>query len=116
MRIGELSKRSGVSPRSLRYYEQQALIQAERSANGYREYDESVVQRASAVRLLFEMGFSRGTVASVLTCIGDVPDAAHEAVVEQLGHVRDELAVQIEKLTDTHRRVNEFLDTRSNTN
>lgn len=31
MRIGELSKRTGVSPRSLRYYEEQGLLTSSRS-------------------------------------------------------------------------------------
>ena len=102
-----------MSARSLRYYEKHGLIRSDRSANGYREYDESVVERASAIRLLFEMGFSRDVVASVLTCIGDVPDAAHRAVEEQLERVRDDLAAQMQKLADTHRAVSTFLEDRA---
>jgi DNA-binding transcriptional MerR regulator len=102
-----------VSPRSLRYYEKHGLIRSDRSANGYREYDESAIERASAIRLLFEMGFSRDIVASVLTCIGDVPDSAHRAVEEQLERVRDELAAQLKTLSETHRRVSTFLEDRA---
>ncbi|WP_345800225.1 MerR family transcriptional regulator [Microbacterium sp. AZCO] len=113
LRIGELSRRSGVSARSLRYYEERGLIGSTRAANGYRQYDESVVERASAIHLLFEMGFPRETVASVLTCIGDVPDATHRAVEEQLERVRDDLAAQMDKLAETHRLVTSFLDDRA---
>ncbi|WBU37293.1 MerR family transcriptional regulator [Homoserinibacter sp. YIM 151385] len=113
MKIGELSRRSGVSPRSLRYYEEHDLIHAERLANGYRDYDDSTVERASAIRLLFEMGFSREVVASALTCLGDVPDAVHEPVIDQLRLVRDDLAVQMEKLAATHRLVSDVIDGRS---
>ncbi|MFE6686312.1 MerR family DNA-binding transcriptional regulator [Streptomyces sp. NPDC057743] len=38
MRIGELADLTGVSPRSLRYYEQQGLLAPQRADNGYRAY------------------------------------------------------------------------------
>jgi DNA-binding transcriptional MerR regulator len=40
MHIGELSERTNISRRLLRYYEEQGLIFSERSPNGYRSYDE----------------------------------------------------------------------------
>jgi MerR family regulatory protein len=36
LRIGELSRRTGVPTRMLRYYEEQDLLHPERDANGYR--------------------------------------------------------------------------------
>nr|WP_285875912.1 MerR family transcriptional regulator [Microbacterium oleivorans] len=110
IRIGELSRRSGVSPRSLRYYEQHGLLTSHRADNGYREYDPAAVVRASAIHLLFDMGFPRDVVASVLTCIGDVPAETHDAVRRQLAEVRDDLEAQMVRLADTHRRVSAFLD------
>ncbi|TVU59258.1 MerR family DNA-binding transcriptional regulator [Paenarthrobacter nitroguajacolicus] len=38
MRIGELSTRTGVSVRSLRYYEQQLLVEPQRTSAGHRIY------------------------------------------------------------------------------
>lgn len=49
MRIGELAERIGVSPRSLRYYEQQGLLSPSRAANGYREYDQLALIRSKIV-------------------------------------------------------------------
>ena len=109
MKIGELSGRSGVSARSLRYYEQHGLISAHRGSNGYREYDESVVSRAETIHLLFGMDFSREVVRSVLACAGDAPSASHEALAEQLKDVRSDLAERIAQLTDTHRQIGTFL-------
>ncbi|WP_369263258.1 MerR family transcriptional regulator [Streptomyces sp. R35] len=58
MRIGELSRRTGVSTRSLRYYEQQGLLRAERAANGYRDYAESAVIRAANIQGLLRAGLT----------------------------------------------------------
>ncbi|WP_374225966.1 MerR family DNA-binding transcriptional regulator [Micromonospora sp. C41] len=41
MRIGELSARTGVSARSIRYYEQQGLLAALRTPSGQRVFAES---------------------------------------------------------------------------
>lgn len=112
MRIGEVSRRSGVSARSLRYYEQHGLISARRESNGYREYDDSTVQRAETIHMLFGMDFPREVVHTVLACTGDAPDAAHEQLAVQLERVEAELAEQIERLTDTHQKVSAFLRAR----
>jgi hypothetical protein len=45
MRIGELRRRTGVSERLLRYYEEQGLLRPQRRPSGYREYDDSDVTR-----------------------------------------------------------------------
>ncbi|MFD0974288.1 MerR family transcriptional regulator [Plantactinospora endophytica] len=58
MRVGEVSERTGVSPRSLRYYEQQGLLAPCRAANGYREYDELSLVRAANIRDLMASGLT----------------------------------------------------------
>ncbi|WP_282704199.1 MerR family DNA-binding transcriptional regulator, partial [Streptomyces sp. CC219B] len=45
-RIGELSKRTGVSPRSLRYYEEQGPLTSSRSNAGKRHCSDAAVRRA----------------------------------------------------------------------
>jgi DNA-binding transcriptional MerR regulator len=56
MRIGELSQRTAAPPRLLRYYEEQALITPARDANGYRNYDERLVDRVLQIRGLLDAG------------------------------------------------------------
>lgn len=58
MRIGELSRRTGVPARLLRYYEEQGLISSERSANGYRDYAEGDVEAVQQIRGLIAAGMT----------------------------------------------------------
>lgn len=110
MLIGELSRRSGVSARSLRYYEQHGLIAAERGANGYREYDESAVARARNLHLLFELGISRDLASTVLACSGDATPEVHRASRDQLAQVRDRMAERIAELTASHAALSQIVD------
>ncbi|MFD8589558.1 MerR family transcriptional regulator [Streptomyces sp. NPDC059637] len=75
MLIGELSRRTGVSPRMLRYYEEQGLLEAGRGPNGYRDYDEDSVLTVRQVRALLGAGLSTGVIRSVLPCVrGERPE------------------------------------------
>ena len=56
MRIGELSERASVSVRALRYYEEQGLLTAERSASGQRHYAEPAVERVRLIQHLYAAG------------------------------------------------------------
>ncbi|WP_448610588.1 MerR family transcriptional regulator [Geodermatophilus sp. URMC 60] len=66
MRIGELSERTGVSTRMLRYYEERALLVPERAGNGYRSFTPSDVERVRAVRGLLDAGLPTRFVRAVL--------------------------------------------------
>ncbi len=68
MRIGEVAARSGVSVRSLRYYEEQELLESERSASGQRHYPETAVERVNLIQLLFSAGLSSKTIQALLPC------------------------------------------------
>ncbi|MET8683931.1 MerR family transcriptional regulator [Streptomyces sp. NPDC004732] len=75
MRIGELGRLTGVNAHQLRYYEAQGLLEAERGANGYREYGESAVLRVRQIRHLLGAGLSSEDIAYVLPCaVGEVPE------------------------------------------
>lgn len=110
MLIGELSQRSGVSARSLRYYESHDLLHAERSENGYRSYGEAAVERARTAHLLFDLGIERDLVRSVLACTGDVSAEVHRATRDQLADVRDRMSERIAELTQAHARLARIID------
>lgn len=73
MRIGELAARTGVSVRSLRYYEEQGMLAPHRSLAGHRVYrteDEAVVRQ---IRELFDAGFCSSVIQELLpSLIGPV--------------------------------------------
>lgn len=68
LRIGDLAVRCGVSVRSLRYYEQQGLLEAERTGGGQRVYPSGAVARVELIQLLFAAGIPSRVVAELLPC------------------------------------------------
>ncbi|MFJ3379314.1 MerR family transcriptional regulator [Curtobacterium sp. NPDC090217] len=113
MNIGELSARSGVSPRSLRYYEELGLLTAERSANGYRNYSEPAVELARTIRTMFEIGFSRDDVRQISPCVTGRHDTVdREAVMDTVERMRDEMTQRIDELVATRASLTDFLATR----
>jgi len=68
MRIGELSRRTGVSVRMLRYYECEGLLRPERTPAGYRRFDEADVASVERVVLLNRAGLKLATVRRLLPC------------------------------------------------
>ncbi|MER6996440.1 MerR family transcriptional regulator [Streptomyces sp. NPDC000410] len=92
MRIGELAKATGTTPRALRHYEQQGLIASERAHNGYRLYAASAVVRVRNIRYLLDAGLTLEDVAAFSACLdGDV--AAAPPSRGGLGIARERLAV-----------------------
>lgn len=102
MRIGELSQRTGVSPRSLRYYEEQGLLTSSRSGAGQRHYSDAEVQRVALIRQLFDAGMSSRVIASVLPCVDTPsdPDVTESAFVT-MTRERDRIDAEIAHLIET---------------
>ncbi|NPU69506.1 MULTISPECIES: MerR family transcriptional regulator [Bradyrhizobium] len=69
MKIGELSRRTGVSVRMLRYYEGEGLLVPQRTSSGYRDYgpaDEEAVRR---IKVLGSAGMTLETIKQLLPCV-----------------------------------------------
>ncbi|KZE28992.1 MerR family transcriptional regulator [Chelatococcus daeguensis] len=69
MRIGELSRRTGVSVRMLRYYEAEGLLKPQRTTGGYRDYDPAEVRTVERIRLLGSAGMTLATIRQFLPCV-----------------------------------------------
>jgi DNA-binding transcriptional MerR regulator len=100
MRIGELADRVGTSARTLRYYEQQGLLRARRTANGYREYDEVDLRLVREIRSLLEIGFNLEETRPFVECLrsGHESGADCPASIEALGRKLLDLDVCIARL------------------
>ncbi|GAA1290278.1 MerR family transcriptional regulator [Saccharothrix xinjiangensis] len=64
--IGDLSRRTGVPVRTIRFYCDEGLLDAGRSAGGHRRFDEAAVERLRTVRRLRAIGLGLPAVADVL--------------------------------------------------
>ncbi|MEV4182217.1 MerR family transcriptional regulator [Streptosporangium canum] len=114
MRIGELSTRTQTPMRLLRYYEEQELIESDRLPNGYRDYEEYVVDRVLQVRGLLDAGLPTRIIKQILPCL-DTPRTIHMPyvtpdMVATLEHERDRMAKKIECLTKNHQAITDYLD------
>ncbi|MBK3385631.1 MULTISPECIES: MerR family transcriptional regulator [Streptomyces] len=99
MRIGELATRTHVSVRALRYYEEHALLTAERTPSGQRHYPESAVARIHLIQQLYAAGLSSRTIRDLLPCVLDgraTPELLHRLTAQ-----RDHLTTKLAALTAT---------------
>ncbi|WP_106401048.1 MerR family transcriptional regulator [Actinocorallia populi] len=112
MRIGELSRRTGVNAHQLRYYEAQGLLEADRGTNGYREYGEDAVLRVRQIRHLLGAGLSSEDIAYLLPCaIGEAPELL--GCPELLAAMRSRLQRlddQMDRLAESRRALAEYID------
>ena len=112
MLIGELAERSGVSARSLRYYERHGLIAADRDPNGYRVYGEDDVRLVKEIATLLGRGFSLRETRPFVECL-KAGNAAGDSCPESLAMYRRKLAeldACIDDLQSTRNRVAERLE------
>lgn len=110
MRIGDLSARTGVSVRSLRYYEEQGLLASSRSAGGHRHYGEEGVGRVAYLQRLYAAGLSSQTITSLLPCLESPSAATSDGAFDRLVEERDKLTAHIAGLTRTLQSLNELID------
>ncbi|MCH8342342.1 MAG: heavy metal-responsive transcriptional regulator [Chloroflexi bacterium] len=67
MKIGQLAKAIGLSPKTIRFYEAEGLVRdPERTLSGYRSYGPEDVIRLEFIRKFRRLGLSRAEVKSIL--------------------------------------------------
>lgn len=106
MLIGELATRTGVSTKTLRFYEQRGLLHAPaRTPGGYRDYDDAACERVRFIRRAQGAGLTLRQIGEVLTIRdGGQAPCAHvsRSVAEQLDQVEARLTELERTREDLH--------------
>jgi DNA-binding transcriptional MerR regulator len=114
VRIGELARRTGVSERSLRYYEQRGLVSADRTPGGQRDYPEWAVDRVIRIQELFAAGLHSKKIARILPCMRDTDGGPSEVatpkLVADLTEERDRIDRMMGELANSRAVLDDVID------
>ena len=110
MRIGTLSKLTGVSIRSLRYYEEQSLLLSDRTTGGHREYRDDAVDRVILIQQLFAAGLHSKRIATILPCMRAPDGAANHLATPRLARELRTERARIDSMIDDLVLAREILD------
>lgn len=119
MKIGELGNRADVPAKTIRYYEQIGIMPApERTASGYRDYDEPALERLQFIRAAQAVSLTLGEIREILAFSdrGDAPCAHVINLMKQkirtfsehirgLELMRDELGALVQKAGEAQDRL-----------
>lgn len=110
MRIGETADRSGVTTKTLRYYETTGLLpEPDRTPGGYRDYPETVLDRLRFIKAAKAVGLSLGEIRGIIAFReAGRPPCGH--VLELIGRRAADLdtrIVELAALRDELRRLDE---------
>lgn len=101
MRIGDLATQTGVTTKTIRYYESVGLLPAPpRTDAGYRDYDHQAAERLRFIRDAQATGLSLNEIQSILELKDSGQGTCDHTKSLLLGHLA-ELDRQIERLATT---------------
>lgn len=95
MYIGELSKKTGVSVKAIRYYEEVALISPPKRKGKYRVFGENDVKVIMMIKKAQELGFSLKELKGIVSLKskeGSFPlEYAYDLLDQKLSDISDEI-------------------------
>jgi MerR family copper efflux transcriptional regulator len=98
MKINELAETTGLSGKTIRYYESIGVLpQPKRLANGYRVYDDSDIDRLRFVIGLRRLDFSLDDITEILA-MRDRREAPCRVVLDLLAEKAEEVSQRIKEL------------------
>ena len=86
MNIGEAARRSGLPPKTIRYYEEVGLVRPDRASNGYRDYAERDIHMLRFLQRSRSLGFTIEEARKLLALYGD--DKRHSEDVRAMASGR----------------------------
>ena len=93
MRISDVEKQTGLTRRTIRFYEAKGLLTVGRSDNSYRDYDEAVVAELRRIVILRKAGISLSDVQLWQSEVITWPEMIHKRLHE-LRDAADEASEQ----------------------
>jgi DNA-binding transcriptional MerR regulator len=113
MKIGELSRESGVSVRALRHYEEEGLIRPARSDNGYRDFGDGAAEAVRQIRGLIESGLPIRIIREILPYLDGpaalMPEVPCAYMLGEVARHRDLLDRRIRSLADNREALDTYL-------
>src|SRR5918996_4991094 len=98
MQINQLADLTGVSPKTIRYYESIGVLpEPQRGPNGYRDYEDSDVERLKLVLGARRLEFSLDDVTEIIA-MRDRREAPCRVMLDKLAQKADEIADRIVEL------------------
>lgn len=92
MKVGELAKRTGVSVRTLHYYDEIGLLSpSRRTEAGYRLYDDDDIIRLQQIISLRQLGFS---LEQIQDCLNQNEFSLHHVVQLHLSKLKEHIELQ----------------------
>ncbi len=102
MRISELAKLAGVTPRTIRYYESLGLLKAnQREGTGFRYYTNDELARLQKINLLKTFGLSLNEISKVVPLLFEEPQklAGKRMLLDILKEHLQKIDQQVDSLT-----------------
>jgi DNA-binding transcriptional MerR regulator len=112
MNIGDLSLKSGVSRRMIRYYEEQGLLSPSRSGANYRSYSPDDVCRLGRIQILQDAGLTLKVIHSLLPCVTGEPARFElcDMVVEKLRAELERMDQRIRILAESRALLSAYIE------
>jgi len=103
MRIGDVAERTGLSLRTIRYYEEAGLVTpSHRTTGGFRLYAEADIERFELIKQMKPLGFSLEEMRALLHLLdelaSDVNDEAVSAALEGLARIAEDAEARCARL------------------
>ena len=108
MKIGELSERTGVSIRSLRYYEEKGVLRPERTSGGYRIFTDTDVDAVAHIQTLLAAGLGMDLISQILSCMSGTSLLLDDCR-ERLEHERRRMTDDIDRITHARGLLDQLL-------
>jgi Cu(I)-responsive transcriptional regulator len=97
MNISDVGARTGLPPKTIRYYEDIGLIRPLRGANGYRQFRDSDLHKLAFIGRARSLGFSIEDCRALLALYEDKDRASADVKALAQRHL-DQIAAKIEEL------------------